>query len=114
MATFMINFQTRRARKPLGSAFIDLDCSGDAITSRVEEAGGSVSCECCRGRAFAEDVRDEAYRRGIVPKGSIEAYVFDVSADPRISDDQKHRLLKSNDRVVQRARVMVEATGVTH
>jgi hypothetical protein len=97
MKTFLIQFYSQRKRAPRGAAFLDLDIEENELVARVKEFGGDPNCKHCRGRAVAEQVIDAAYAQKIAPGGRLEATVHDVSADPRVTEDRKRRLLNQND-----------------
>jgi hypothetical protein len=112
MKTFLIQFYSRRKRAPRGAAFLDLDIDERELVARVKDFGGDPNCKHCRGRAMAQETIDAAYELKIAPRGLLEATVHDVSADPRVTEDCKRRLLNQSD--VAASVEGINASGAVH
>jgi hypothetical protein len=122
MATFLIEFfaqgrgvDVAKARqRPRGAAFIDLEIAEDELSARVTNFASDPRCKHCRGIAVADVVCDLAYELGAAPAGLVEATVTDCSADPRVHDALKGRLLVGQDRLIAKIIDGIDTSGTLH
>jgi hypothetical protein len=79
----------------------------------VRGEGGNPGCKLAGGDVVAEKIRDFADELRIILAGNTSATVHDVSADPRVTEDHKHRLL-DQDKLIADVVSGITTSGVAH